>query len=229
MILLKAKPYVSIVIPTLNEVSNIKWLIPAIRKVMRGYAYEIIIVDKYSKDGTAKTARSLGCKVVSGNLKKGEALLRGFAESNGKILIAMDADQSHRPKELRLLIAGIETGYDMCAGSRFITGGGSEDITPLRRFGNKMFVVLGNLLYGSHYTDIAYGYNAFTRRTIQRLRLTEPGFGIETDMHTKAAKYHLKVIEIPSFEKRRKSGVGKLRSLNDGLLILRIMLKNLSG
>lgn len=224
---MNAKPYVSIVIPTLDEAPNIKWLIPSIKKEMRGHSYEIIVVDKYSKDGTARVARSLGCRVISGNLKKGEALLKGFAESHGKILIAMDADQSHRPKELRLLIAGIETGYDMCAGSRFITGGGSEDITLFRRFGNKMFVALGNLLYGSHYTDIAYGYNAFTRSTIKRLRLTETGFGIETDMHTKAAKYHLKVIEIPSFEKRRKSGVGKLRSFSDGALILRIMLKNL--
>jgi len=224
-----AKPYVSIVIPTLNEAKNIKWIIPAIRKVMRGYHYEIIVVDGRSEDGTARVARSLGCRVISGDLKKGEALLKGFAESNGRVLIAMDADQSHRPKELRLLIAGIEAGYDMCAGSRFITGGGSEDITPFRMFGNKMFVALVNLLYGSHYTDIAYGYNAFTRRTIRRLRLTEPGFGIETDMHTKAAKYRLKVIEIPSFEKKRKSGTGKLRSFSDGLLILRIMLKNLSG
>ncbi len=224
---MNAKPYVSIIIPTLNEASNIRWLIPAIRKEMRDYAYEIIVVDKDSKDGTARLARSLGCVVISGNLKKGEALLRGFAESRGEVLIAMDADQSHRPKELRLLITGIETGYDMCAGSRFITGGGSEDITPLRRFGNKMFVALGNLLYGSHYTDIAYGYNAFTRRTIKRLKLSESGFGIETDMHTKAAKYHLRVIEIPSYEKKRKSGSSNLRSFGDGLLILRIMLKNL--
>lgn len=226
---MNTRPYVSIVIPTLNEAPNIRWLIPAIKKVMLGYRYEIIVVDKHSEDGTAKIARTLGCRIISGNLKKGEALLRGFAESRGKILIAMDADQSHRPKELRLLIAGIEVGYDMCTGSRFITGGGSEDITLFRKFGNKMFVVLGNLLYGSHYTDMCYGYNAFTKRSIRRLRLSEPGFGIETDMHTKAAKYHLRVIEIPSYEKKRKSGAGKLRSFSDGALILRIMLKNLGS
>jgi glycosyltransferase involved in cell wall biosynthesis len=221
-----AKPYVSIIIPTLNEAKNLKWLLPGIKKVMKNYAYEIIIVDKNSTDGTQEVAKRFGARLISGDLQKGAALIRGFDSARGKVLISMDADLSHRPKELLLLITGIETGYDMCAGSRFITGGGSEDITFIRRIGNKFFVTLGNLLYGAKYTDICYGYNAFTRRSIRKLHLEESGFGIETDMHTKAAKYGLKIIEIPSYEKKRKYGFGKLKTVRDGFLILRIMLKN---
>ncbi len=222
-----SRPYVSIIIPTLNEAKNLKWLLPGVKKVMKNYSYEIIIVDKNSTDGTQEFAKKYGAKLVSENLKKGAALMRGFDLAKGKILISMDADLSHRPKELLLLIAGIEAGYDMCAGSRFIIGGGSEDITFIRRIGNKFFVTLGNLLYGSRYTDMCYGYNAFTRESIKRLHLEESGFGIETDMHTKAAKYGLRILEIPSYEKKRKYGFGKLKTIRDGFIILRIMLKNL--
>lgn len=220
------RPYVSIIIPTLNEARNLRWLLPNIKKVMKNYSYEIIIVDKNSTDETQKVAKKFGAKIISADLEKGAALMKGFEAAKGKVLISMDADLSHRPRELLLLITGIETGYDMCAGSRFITGGGSEDITLIRRIGNKIFVALGNLLYGAKYTDICYGYNAFTRASIKKLHLEESGFGIETDMHTKAAKYKLKVIEIPSYEKKRKYGVGKLKTISDGFLILRIMLKN---
>lgn len=211
-------------IPTLNEAGNVRPLLHGIRSVMGGYAYEILVVDSHSKDGTARIAKSLGASVVFDDGGKGSALIRGFAAARGRILIAMDADLSHRPQELRLLITAIETGYDMCSGSRFITGGGSSDMTAVRRFGNWAFVTLVNLIYGAHYTDLAYGYKAFTRKAIRRLRLTENGYGIETEMHVRAAITGLRVIEVPSFEKKRVWGSGKLSSLRDGLAILRTIL-----
>lgn len=224
--ILANKVYISIVIPTLNEAGNIKRLMAGIKDVMRGYSYEIIVVDSHSTDSTVSIAKRMGVKVVSTGLGKGAALIRGFKEAHGKILIAMDADLSHRPEELKLLIAGIEVGYDMCSGSRYITGGGSDDITLMRRFGNTVFVLLVNLLYGSHFTDLAYGYKAFTKNAVKRLRLSETGYGIETEMHVRAARVGLKVIEVPSFEKRRAWGSGKLTSLRDGMAILRTIFRN---
>ncbi len=224
--ILAGRVYISIVIPTLDEAGNIKRVISGIKDVMKGYSYEIIVVDSNSADGTASIAKRMGVKVISTGAGKGAALIRGFKEARGKILIAMDADLSHRPEELKLLIAGIETGYDMCSGSRYITGGGSEDITLVRRFGNKVFVLLVNLLYSSHFTDLAYGYKAFTKDAIRRLRLSETGYGIETEMHVRAARVGLKVIEVPSFEKKRVWGSGKLTSLRDGRAILRVIFRN---
>ncbi len=220
------KVYISIIIPTLNEAGNMKRLLAGVRGVMKGYSYEIIVVDSHSTDGTAAIAKRMGARVVSTGPGKGAALIKGFKEAQGEILIAMDADLSHRPQELRLLIAGIEVGYDMCSGSRYITGGGSDDITLVRRFGNSVFVLMVNLLYGSHFTDLAYGYKAFTKNAVKRLHLSESGYGIETEMHVRAAKVGLKVIEVPSFEKRRIWGSGKLASLRDGKAILRAILRN---
>ncbi len=224
------QPYISIVIPTLNEEKNIGKLIKSVKQVLKPYRYEIIVVDGgaegLSTDATVRIARAGGAKVAFDNKGKGSALIRGFRAASGKIIISMDADLSHRPTELKLLIAGIETGYDICVGSRFLTGGGSSDMPPLRVFGNKIFVLLVNLLYGSKYTDMCYGYRSFTKRSVGRMHLKELGFGIETEINIKARKAGLRVLEVPSFEKKRQMGVGKLNTLRDGFVILTTILKN---
>jgi len=221
-----ANPYISIVIPTLNEERNIKALLREIAPVMKAYKYEIIVVDGYSKDKTVKYAKAMGARILYDKNKKGSALLKGFHAAKGAITISMDADLSNRPNELRLLIAGIEAGYDVCMGSRFLTGGGSEDMPFYRKIGNRFFVSLVNLRFGSHYTDMCYGYRSFAKGVARKLNLQEVGFGIETEISMKVQKKHLRVLEVPSFEKLRASGEGKLRSFSDGWIILKTILKN---
>jgi glycosyltransferase involved in cell wall biosynthesis len=221
------KPYISIIIPTLNEEKNIKTLLREIKPVMKDYKYEIIIVDGYSKDRTVEFAKGMGATIIYDDKGKGSALIKGMSCAKGKITISMDADLSNRPNELKLLIAGIEAGYDICMGSRFLTGGGSDDMPFHRQLGNKFFVSLVNIRYGSHYTDMCYGYRSFAKGIAKKLKLTETGFGIETEITIKAQKKNMKVLEVPSYEKLRASGEGKLRSLSDGLVILRAILKNI--
>ncbi|MGC8622600.1 MAG: glycosyltransferase family 2 protein [Candidatus Micrarchaeia archaeon] len=220
------KVYVSIVIPTLNEEGGIGQTIEGIKKIMKGYSYEIMVVDS-STDKTPQIAKSHGARVLRYKGGKGAALIYGFENAKGEIIISMDADLSNRPKELKLLIAGIEAGYDMCTGSRFLVGGGSEDMPLIRKLGNKFFVSLVNLLFGSHYSDMCYGYRSFTHQALKKLKLQEKGFGIETEMNIKAQKARLRVLEVPSFEKRRKGGAGKLKTFRDGYVILSTILRNI--
>lgn len=224
----KGSPYVSVVVPTLNEASNIKNVINGIKKAIKDYSYEIVVVDGNSSDRTAAIARSMGARVLHENIGKGSALRKGFRAARGRIIISIDADMSHRPNELKLLIAGIEVGYDICMGSRFMAGGGSEDMPPFRKFGNKIFVMLVNLLYGSHYTDLCYGYRSLTKDAARRLGLVSNGFGIETEISIKARKKGLKTLELPSFEKKREGGTAKLHSFRDGYVILKAIFENLS-
>jgi len=221
------KPSVSIIIPTLNEAENLSRLLPEIKRVLSEYKYEIIVVDKHSPDGTADIARKNGVKVLYDDKGKGSALVKGLKAAKGDIIISMDADLSHRPKELKLLILGIETGYDVCMGSRFLTGGGSDDMPMLRRIGNKFFVMLVNAFYHAHYSDLCYGYRSFSKGAARKLKLNSNGFGIETEISIKAVKAGLKVIEIPSFEKKRDNGEGKLNSFRDGYIILKTIFKNI--
>ncbi len=219
-------PYISIVIPTYNEEGNIAYAINGIRKVLRGYDYEIIIVDKHSKDKTVWVAKKMGARILYDDIGKGSALVKGLKAANGSIQISMDADLSHKPAELKLLIAGIETGYDICMGSRFIMGGGSEDMPLLRKFGNKVFVTLVDLIFHANYTDLCYGYRSFRNGVVGRLGLNQPGMGIETEISIKAIKHGFRVLEVPSMEKRRHSGVGKLRTFRDGYTILKTIIRN---
>ena len=222
-----AKPYISIIIPTLNEGKNIARVLRGVKEVLRGYSYEIIVVDKHSSDRTAPVAKSMGARVLYDDKGKGSALIKGFHSAKGKILISMDADLSHRPNELKLLVAGIESGYDMCTGSRFMARGGTSDMPLIRKIGNSFFVRLVNLLYGSSFTDLCYGYRALTKEATRGLGLRESGFGIETEMSIKATKASLRILEVPSYEKRRATGAGKLRTFSDGYRILATILGNL--
>ena len=224
---MKSQPYLSVVVPTLNEQDNIKTLLKEVNSVLKEYNYEILVVDGHSTDRTVEYARALGAKILYDDYGKGSALIKGFNASKGEIIISMDADLSNRPNELKLLIAGIEAGYDLCLGSRFLTGGGSDDMPLIRKIGNTFFVGLVNLIYGSHYTDLCYGYRSFAKGVSKRLGLTEKGFGIETEISIKAQKKHMKVIEIPSYEKLRASGEGKLSSISDGFIILKAIFGNM--
>ena len=225
------EPYLSIIIPTLNEERNIGRLLTQVKRVVKKYSYEIIIVDGGaggpSGDETVSIAKRYRARILYDNRGKGSALIRGFNAAKGAIIISMDADLSHRPEELKLLISGIESGYDICVGSRFMSGGGSADMPPFRIFGNKLFVTMVNLLYGSRYTDMCYGYRSFTRSALKKIKLREMGFGIETEININARKARLKILEVPSFEKKREEGEGKLRSFRDGFVILNTIMKNL--
>ena len=184
----------SIVIPTLNEEDNLKILL----KQIDLKKYEIIIVDGGSTDKTVEIANKFGLKVYHASEGKGAALRKGMGAAKGKIIVTMDADLSHRISELGLLIEAIKSGYDICMGSRFIAGGGTDDMPFHRRLGNKFFIWLVNMIWGTNYSDLCYGYRSFRRDVIKKLKLESDGFGIETEISIKAAKKKLKVSEIPS-------------------------------
>lgn len=219
--------YVSVVIPALNEEKNIVHVIKGVKEVLKHRKYEIIVVDGHSSDKTAELAAQSGAMVLYDDTGKGSALIKGLNAAKGNILISMDADLSNEAKELSLLIDGIVIGYDVCMGSRFMSGGNSEDISLLRKLGNWFFVSSVNLIFGSNYSDMCYGYRAFDKSVLKKLDLKEKGFGIETEISIKAKKNNLKVLEVPSIEKKRVAGDPKLRTFRDGYVILRTIVKNL--
>ena len=221
------KPYVSVIIPTLDEAPNMEELLKGIRQELAGKSYEIIVVDGGSKDRTVRIAKGHRARILYDNSGKGAALIKGLHAANGEILVSMDADLSHRPNEMRLLVDGIEIGYDLCMGSRFIAGGGTDDMPLMRVLGNKFFVWLVNALFGSNYSDLCYGYRSFRKQALHRMRLEERGFGIETEISIKAIKAGLKVMEVPSREKKRVAGEAKLRTFHDGYVILRTIIGNM--
>jgi glycosyltransferase involved in cell wall biosynthesis len=215
-------PTVTVVIPTLNEAENLRWLLP--RLVM---ADEIIVVDGHSTDDTLETVATLrpdALVVSQPPTGKGAAMRAGFAEASMDVIVSLDADGSMDPKEIEAFVALIRGGFDMVKGSRYCCGGGSDDLTFVRRTGNRWLTRLANVMYRTHWTDLCYGYIALRRTAVGGLGLAADGFEIETELCLSARRRGLRIAEVPSYELRRLTGESKLNAGRDGLRILRVML-----
>ena len=131
----------------------------------------------------------------------------------------MDADGSTQPEEIPRFVAALCSGADLAKGSRFAPGGGSADITALRRAGNMALVGLVNRLFNTRYTDLCYGFNAFWSRCLPSLDVDCDGFEVETLINIRAAMAGLTVAEVPSFERDRLHGLSSLKAWPDGLRV----------
>ena len=214
-------PLVTVVIPTLNEEKNL----PSVLARLPRSLHELIIVDGRSDDDTVATAIRHWPDVVIVQQElagKGDALAMGFAVATGEIVVALDGDGSTDPAEIPRFVNALVAGADMVKGSRFLEGGGSDDLTRIRRFGARGLTGLVNLLFRTDYTDLCYGYTAFWRDSLAGVA-TGIGFEVETSMIISAARAGLVVAEVPSFERARVHGASNLRAVRDGLRILGVI------
>ena len=213
-------PTVSVVIPAKNEARNL----PMVLGSLPEWVDEVVLVDGHSVDETIAVARQCrpDIKVVTQPGKgKGDALLAGFKACTSDIVVMMDGDGSTPGTEIVRFVAALVAGADFAKGSRFANSGGSDDITVGRRLGNRIFSGLVNLTFGTRYTDLCYGYNAFWSEHLPDLYLDCGGFEIETVMNIRAAKAALRVQEVPSRERPRVHGKSNLHVVFDGWRILK--------
>lgn len=217
-------PRVSVVIPTLNEAKNLPHVIGKLPQDI----HELVIVDGNSTDGTVDVARELypSVRIVGQTGKgKGNALAAGFAACTGDVIVMLDADGSMDPGEIKLYVSALVNGADFVKGSRFMSGGGSSDITILRRLGNLFFTSTTNMLFGARYTDLCYGYNAFWADVLPVINVDCSGFEVETLINIRIIKAGLEVAEVPSYESDRIYGDSNLRTFRDGTRVLRTIFR----
>ncbi len=228
---------VSVVIPARNEARNLPHVLDALPPGL----HEVILVDGHSVDDTIEVARRIrpDIKIVhQGRRGKGNALACGFAEVTGDIIVMLDADGSADPDEIAAFVAALASGADFAKGTRFSKGGRSHDITHIRRLGNAALNGLVNQLFGTRYTDLCYGYNAFRAFLLPVLDLPPvhspdvsagamqwgDGFEIETLINVRMAHAGARITEVGSTEKARLHGVSNLHAFSDGLRVLRTVL-----
>ncbi|MDX6217079.1 MAG: hypothetical protein QOG99_2663 [Frankiales bacterium] len=227
----RSRPRISVVVPARNEAANL----PHVLSALPPEVYEVVLVDGHSRDDTVAVARMVrpDIRVVQQTRRgKGNALACGFAAVRGDIIVMLDADGSADPREIARYVDALLEGADFAKGTRFAQGGGSSDLTWLRSCGNKVLNLVVNVLYGTRYTDLCYGYNAFWTRCLpvlaldagdaeQDKKLWGDGFEVETIINTRIARGRLKVVEVPSFELERIHGVSNLNTWRDGFRVLR--------
>ena len=222
------RPRVTVVVPAYNEARNLEIVLPRLRAY-----HQVIIVDGGSSDDTVSTVRRVapGAELIEQTRRgKGNALVCGFTEATGDVIVMFDADGSADWREIDLFVQALVDGADFAKGSRALRAGGSDDLTVFRGLGNRGLTTLTNLMFRARFTDLCYGYNAFWRDVLPCLNLpgTQPGemvwgdgFEIETVLNCRVARARLTVHEVPSHELNRIHGGSNLRAIADGLRVLR--------
>ena len=228
-------------IPAKNEARNLPLVFAKLPEDC-----EVILVNGNSTDDTVNVAQRLRPDItVIGQTRtgKGNALACGFAAASGDFIVMIDADGSNDPAEIPRFVAALKEGADFAKGSRFLAGGGSLDISLVRRFGNFWLNRTVNLFYGTRYTDLCYGYNAFRRECLGVMGLNPieietsergamlwgDGFEVETLINVRIAKARLRVTEVPSFESLRHFGASNLNAFSDGLRVLQTIRAERNG
>jgi Glycosyl transferase family 2 len=210
---------VSVVVPAMNEEKNIGHVLKQLPEGL----HEVILVDGNSSDNTIEAARHAYPEIrvlVQSGRGKGDAFRTGFAAVTGNLVVMLDADGSADPAEIPSFVEALEAGADFAKGSRFLPGGGSADITRLRSLGNACLSGTANLLHGTRFTDLCYGYNAFWARCLPFISLDVPGFEVETLINLRIASAGMKITEVPSYEADRISGESNLNTFRDGVRVL---------
>lgn len=232
-----AEPRVSIVIPAFNEAANLEVILPKLPPV-----HQVLLVDGNSSDGTVERSLAVmpSLEVIQQTRRgKGNALACGFSAVTGDIIVMLDADGSADPNEIVAFVEVLKNGADFAKGTRFMTGGGSDDITWFRKTGNFFLNSVANVILGTTYTDLCYGYNAFWTHCLPHLALPETslaaradgkhhwgdGFEIEAIINSRVALAKLKIHEVPSYEYLRMFGESNLNAVRDGFRVLYSLLK----
>jgi len=219
---------VSVIIPAYNEERTIGSVIEETIQIMDaiGLPYEIIVVDDGSSDRTKEIANRYKAAVLSNgkNQGKGYALRKGFQHAQGDIIVTIDADGAHNPKEIPSLINPLFNGADIVAGSRFL-GLRNEHTSKLHILGNHLINATIMVLTRRKITDSQTGLRAFKKEFLQKVCLESHGYEIETEITVKGLKNGFAFQEVPISCERRKYDVSKLKIASDGVKILTTILK----
>lgn len=228
-------PRVSVVVPARNEARNL----PHVFSKIPATVHQVILVDGHSTDDTVAVAREHrpGIEIVKQTRRgKGNAMACGFAAVTGDVVVMLDADGSADPGEIPRFVQALVEGADFAKGSRFMAGGGSDDITRFRRVGNAFLNRLVNLIFGTRYTDLCYGYNVFRADLLPLLDLPPldipgeadmiwgDGFEIETLINVRVSEAGARITEVPSVEGCRIHGESNLNAISDGFRVLRTIM-----
>ena len=185
-------------IPVYNEASHVRRVLAEVRR----FASDILVINDGSTDGTAELlARERGIRLLthSANRGYGAALISAFAyalQHNFDVLVTMDCDGQHEPSRIPVLLEALDDA-DIVSGSRYLRDFRQDTPAPTdRRAVNRTITAEINERFGLNLTDAFCGFKAYRREALDKLRITETGWGMPLQLWVQAARLGLRIKEI---------------------------------
>ena len=218
---------VSVIIPVYNEANTVGGVISDTISIMEtlNLPYEVLVIDDGSTDSTGLIVSQYKVTLISNdkNYGKGYSLRKAIQHTHGEIIVTLDSDGEHKPKEIPDLLHPVLNGVDLVIGSRFM-GNHKEQTTKLKQIGNSLFNITIRTLTGKQITDSQTGFRAIKREVIDALNLESNGYDIDAEITVKSLRQGFTVKELPVTVDRREYGASKIRVLSDGIKILKAIL-----
>ena len=212
-----------VVVPTYNEIDSLETLVTAVRSTVP--EAHVLVVDDNSPDGTGALADRLAeadplVHVLHRTAKNGlgRAYVAGFTwalERDFERIVEMDADGSHQPSELPLLLAALDDGADAAIGTRWMPGGTVHDWPWHRRLISRLGTGYARMMLRSRLRDLTSGYRAFTRRALESIELDHvqgTGYVFQIEMAARLTSHGMHVAEVPITFVERRAGASKMSS-----------------
>jgi dolichol-phosphate mannosyltransferase len=209
-----------LVLPTYNEAGNVEPLIRAALESLPEGA-RVLVVDDNSPDGTGEIAERLAgeleVEVLHRAGKEGlaSAYIAGFKhvlDRGADLVLQMDADFSHDPRDLRRLVAASERA-DLVLGSRYVPGGGTEDWSVVRQAISRGGSTYARLVLGIQIRDLTGGFKCFRREVLDAIdldRISAQGYAFQVEMTYRALQAGFNVLEVPIVFRDRRVGSSKM-------------------
>jgi glycosyltransferase involved in cell wall biosynthesis len=221
----------TVLIPCYNEVTTIERVLKRVEAV--GLADEIIIIDDGSTDGTrdilarieAEARPHVRIVYHEHNQGKGAALVTGFGEATGDILLIQDADLEYDPRDYPILLKPLQEEIaTVVYGSRFL-GGPRKAMNFWNMVANRMLTLVTNILYNAILSDMETCYKTFRRDVVQDMVIRARGFEFEPEITAKVLKKGIRIYEVPISYNGREWDEGKKIKWTDAPLALWTLVK----
>lgn len=214
--------HVLVVIPTYNERENLDGIVRQVLALAPGY--RVLVVDDDSPDGTGAIADRLATEhtgrvdVLHRATKEGlgRAYIAGFQHalaSDAPVIAQMDADLSHRPDDLRAMVAALKPDVDLVLGSRYIAGGATEGWPWHRKLISRAGGVYAGLVLGMPIRDLTGGFKVWRRDLLEAIDLpgiTSDGYSFQIETTYRAARHGARIEQVPILFHDRVAGKSKL-------------------
>jgi dolichol-phosphate mannosyltransferase len=212
----------TVLVPTYNERANLEPMLRALAAVLRE-GDRVLVIDDNSPDGTGELADRLAeelsfVSVLHRERKEGlgPAYLAGFERAladGAELILEMDCDFSHDPKDVPRLIAAAEEGADLVLGSRYVRGGHVGNWGALRRFISRGASTYTAFFLWMGVKDPTGGFKCFRRKVLETIDLdavTAKGYAFQIEMTYRAKRAGFKVVEVPITFVERTAGKSKM-------------------